>query len=82
MASFTQAVTSAASQAGQQIAQAAHKAVQVAQDTPSWANWSIIGGGAAASWLAPVASFVAIVWGCLQIYGWFEKRIKDKRAGK
>ena len=39
-------------------------------DTPAWANWVIIAGGAVASWLAPIASLVAIVWGCLQIYGW------------
>ena len=42
--------------------------------TPSWADWLIIGGGAAAAWLAPIAALVAIVWGCLQIYSWFEKR--------
>lgn len=44
------------------------------QDTPPWANWFIIAGGALASWLAPLASLVAIVWGGLQIYGWFINR--------
>ena len=47
--------------------QTIHDAVN---NTPSWANWLIIAGGAVASWLAPIASLVAIVWGCLQIYGW------------
>jgi heme exporter protein D len=50
------------------------QSIQHAADaTPSWANWLIIGGSAAASWLAPVASLIAIVWGCLQIYSWFKK---------
>ena len=49
--------------------------------TPGWANWLIIVGGAAASWLAPVASLVAIIWGVLQIYGWFINR-KWKRERK
>jgi hypothetical protein len=44
--------------------------------TPAWVNWLVIVGGAAASWLAPLASLVAIIWGCLQIYGWIEKRRK------
>jgi hypothetical protein len=44
--------------------------------TPNWANWVIIGGTAALSWIQPIAGIVAIVWGCLQIYGWFEKRRK------
>lgn len=49
--------------------------VQHAVDaTPTWANWSIIVGSAAASWLAPIASLVAIVWGGLQIYLAIERR--------
>jgi hypothetical protein len=51
----------------------------VAQSTPGWLNWLIIAGSAAASWLAPIASLVAIVWGCLQIYSWFDKRRKGRR---
>lgn len=46
-----------------------------AQDAlPPWANWTIIFGSAAMSWLAPVASLIAIIYGSLQIYSWFEKR--------
>jgi hypothetical protein len=52
-------------------------AMSLHENTPAWANWLAIVGGAIASWLAPVASLVAIVWGCLQIYGWFEKRRKQ-----
>jgi len=47
--------------------------------TPSWANWLTIGGSAALAWIQPLAGIVAILWGCLQIYGWFEKRRRDKR---
>jgi len=47
---------------------------QLNEATPAWVNWLVIVGGAAASWLAPIASLVAIVWGLLQIYGWFERR--------
>lgn len=58
--------------------------MQTVQDavnnTPTWANWVIIGGSAAASWLAPIASLVAIVWGCLQIYGWLEKRFRKTKT--
>ena len=53
-------------------------AIQVHDSTPAWANWLAIVGGAVASWLAPIASLIAIVWGCLQIYGWFEAR-KQRR---
>ena len=53
-------------------------AVNLHEQTPAWANWVAIAGAAALSWLAPVASLVAIVWGCLQIYGWFEAR-KQRR---
>lgn len=45
--------------------------LQQLSETPSWLNWLIIAGSAAASWLAPLASIVAIVWGSLQIYAWF-----------
>ena len=48
----------------------------LSEHTPQWVNWLVIVGGAVASWLAPIASLVAITWGCLQIYGWFEKRRK------
>ena len=50
--------------------------MQLVDNTPGWVNWIVIVGSAAASWLAPLASLVAIVWGCLQIYGWLEKRRK------
>jgi hypothetical protein len=43
---------------------------QIAQDTPTWANWIIIAGSAVLSWLSPLASLVAIIWGCIQIYTW------------
>ena len=45
---------------------------------PPWVNWTIIFGAAAASWLAPLASLIAIVYGGLQIYAWFEKRRNRK----
>lgn len=51
---------------------------QVVEQHPSL-NWLAIVGSAAASWLAPIASLVAIVWGCLQIYSWFEKRRKRRK---
>lgn len=38
--------------------------------SPPWANWLIIVGGAVTSWLVPVASFVATVWGLMQMYSW------------
>lgn len=50
---------------------------QVVEQHPSL-NWIMIVGSAVASWLAPIASLVAIIWGCLQIYSWFEKR-RNKR---
>lgn len=64
---------------GSPVQQAIQHVQQVADATPSWANWLIIGGSAAASWLAPLASLVAIIWGCLQIYSWFEKRRKRRK---
>lgn len=45
------------------------------------AHWlGIVGTTAAtlAGWLPPIAALVSIVWGCLQIYSWFEKRRKQK----
>ena len=53
-------------------------AVNLHEQTPLWVNQVIIVGGAVLSWAAPIASLVAIVWGCLQIYGWFEAR-KQRR---
>ncbi len=38
--------------------------------------------GSLMNWLPPIAAFLGIVWYCLQIYGWFEKRLAKKRAGK
>lgn len=52
--------------------------VQSLADQHPVLNWAAIIGSAAAAWLAPIASLVAIVLGCLQIYSWFEKRRKRK----
>lgn len=46
---------------------------QFAEQHPGW-NWLIIGASAALSWLAPIASLIAIVLGCLNIYLAVEKR--------
>ena len=54
------------------------KLQQIADATPTWANWAIIGGSWAVSFLQPIALLVTIVWGCLQIYAFFEKRRKRK----
>ena len=50
------------------------QAVQQFAEQHPGLNWLIIGASAALSWLAPIASFVAIVWGGLQIYLAVEKR--------
>lgn len=55
----------------------AQQAQYIAEQHPVL-NWVAIAGSAALAWLAPIASLVAIVLGCLQIYGWFEKRRKRK----
>lgn len=47
---------------------------QLNEQTPAWVNWIIIAGGALVGWLSYIASFVAIVWGCMQIYGWIVNR--------
>jgi hypothetical protein len=52
---------------------------EIADAAPAWANWLIIVGGAAASWLAPLASLVAIVWGLLQIFAWIRKEIRSRK---
>lgn len=54
------------------------KIQQLVDQTPSWANWLTIVGSAALAWIQPIAGIVAIVWGLLQIYSWFEKRRKRK----
>lgn len=51
----------------------------VAEHTPTWVNWITIVGAAVLSWLQPIAALVAIAWGGLQIYGWFEKRRNKRR---
>jgi hypothetical protein len=56
------------------IIQTAIAAAQRIQDQHPSFNWWIILGSAAASWLAPIASLVAIFWGVLQIYLAVEKR--------
>lgn len=55
------------------------KIQQIAEATPSWANWGAIVGTAILTWIQPVAGIVAIVWGCLQIYLAIEKRWIKKR---
>ena len=55
------------------------KLQQIADATPTWANWLTIGGSAALAWIQPIAGIVAIVWGCLQIYSWIEKRRKKRK---
>lgn len=47
---------------------------QTVDSAPSWFNWIGIVGAAALAWIQPIAGLVAIVWGCLQIYSWCEKR--------
>lgn len=54
------------------------KIQQLADVTPSWANWLTIAGSAALAWIQPIAGLVAIVWGCLQIWSWFERRKNRK----
>ena len=55
------------------------KIQQIADSTPSWANWAIIGGSWAVSFLQPLALLVTVVWGCLQIYTWIERRRKKRK---
>jgi hypothetical protein len=47
---------------------------QVADNTPGWVNWLVIAGSWAVSFLQPLALFVTVVWGGLQIYLAVEKR--------
>lgn len=51
----------------------------IVEATPTWANWALIGGPWLVAVLQPAALFVTVVWGGLQIYGWFEKRRQQKR---
>ena len=60
------------------MSDALHRVVNMADQTPTWFNWLAIVGSAAISFLQPMASLVAIVWGCIQIYSWWEKRCKRK----
>lgn len=46
--------------------------------TPGWLNWTIIGSTWLVSFLQPLALVITVVYGGLQIYGWFEKRRKRK----
>lgn len=43
---------------------------QIAEATPAWVNWTVIGGSWAMSFLQPLALLVTVIWGGLQIYGW------------
>ncbi len=55
------------------------KVQELMDSAPAWAHWIGIVGTAALSWIQPLAGVVAILWGCLQIYGWFEKRSNKSR---
>jgi hypothetical protein len=53
--------------------------IQAADNAHPVLNWIGIVGTALASVagiLPPIAALVSIVWGCLQIYSWLEKRRK------
>lgn len=63
---------------GEQLEAGVMKIQQLADVTPSWANWLTIAGSAALAWIQPIAGLVAIVWGCLQIWSWFERRKNRK----
>ena len=56
-------------------------AQQVHESYPQVNTLTII-GSAVLAWLQPIASLVAIVWGGLCIYGWFEKRKRDRDAAR
>ena len=51
----------------------------LADATPGWANWLIIGGSWAVSVLQPLALLVTVIWGGLQIYLAVEKRWRKRR---
>ena len=55
------------------------KIQQLAEATPSWANWALILGSWAVSILQPLALLVTVVWGGLQIYLAVEKRWRKRR---
>ena len=52
---------------------------QAIDGVPNWANWLVIGGSAALSWIQPIAGIVAIVWGVLQIFSWVRNEIRARR---
>jgi len=39
----------------------------------------VTGAATLAKWLPPVAAAFTIIWLGLQIFAWFEKRVKDKK---
>lgn len=43
---------------------------QLHDATPGWVHWLVIGGTWAVSFLQPLALFVTVVYGGMQIYGW------------
>ena len=55
------------------------KIQQIAEATPSWANWALILGSWAVSILQPLALLVTVVSGGLQIYLAVEKRWRKRR---
>ena len=55
------------------------KIQQIAEATPSWANWLLILGSWAVSILQPLALLVTVVWGGLQIFLAVEKRWRKRR---
>lgn len=50
------------------------KAAQFVNETPAAVNASVMLGSLLLSFLQPIAVVVTIVWGCLQIHGYVEKR--------
>jgi hypothetical protein len=60
----------------------AQKAQQIAESVPAWANWTLIAGPWLIAILQPAALIVTIVWGTLQVYGWFEARRQKRKEGK
>lgn len=43
-------------------------------DVPNWVNWVVVVGGAALSWIQPIAGLVAITWGGLQIWAFVRNK--------
>jgi hypothetical protein len=50
------------------------KAQQLVDVTPAPVSWSVMLGSLVMSVLQPLAIGITLMWGCLQIHGWVEKR--------